>query len=308
MLSSSPSDRGRDIECEFIRPDFDGTTDHELWFVECKHYVKGVPPDKIAGALAWADNLRPHTLLIITSGFLSNAALDYIQEWKENHKPSFRIKYWDNKEIEKLVNGHKDFLKKYKIRRDKNFFDDIHPIHANYLMFSFSNSLDHFAKSIELLEPKMALEIYDILCANLTLLTHETEEMEDPSIYFINKAYDVSEYVEQNFLIRSLTLDTLDFLYNKAYPEDGKKNRRRENLNKLKSRFFHGYKPIAGQNLDRVRSAFSKSEWVDSFVDPSSFIPWLEQVSKQEQPDYAALYEKFCLVVVDNLVREQIAT
>jgi len=308
MLPTSPSDRGRDIECEFIRQDFDDSTDRELWFIECKHYTKGVPPDKIVGALSWAYNLRPHTLLIITSGFLSNAALDFVREWKENNKPAFRIKYRDNKEIEKLTSAHKDLLRKYKIHKDKGFFDNLHPLHANYLMFSFANTLDHFAKSIELLGAKMALEVYDILCANLNIVDYEPEEIEDPSIFFVNKAYDAVGYVEQSFLIRSLTLDTLDFLYNKAYLEGGKKNRRRENLNKLKSRVERKYGPVIGQELERLRNVFAASEWVASFVDPSPLIPWLDSAFGQEQPDYVSLYEKFCVVVVGNLLREQIST
>ena len=120
--------------------------------------------------------------------------------------------------------------------------------------------------------------------------------------------YLYSLYMEQSFLIRSITLDALDFLYNKAYPEDGKKNRRRKNLNKLKYRFGQRYRPILGQDLDRIRKVFSESEWVDSFVDPSSLIPWLEQASYQEQTDYATLYEDFCQIVVGNLLREQITT
>ncbi len=37
-LSSSPSDQGRDIECQYSRKDVDGETTQETWFVECKHY------------------------------------------------------------------------------------------------------------------------------------------------------------------------------------------------------------------------------------------------------------------------------
>ena len=45
-LSSSPSDQGRDIQGQLLRTDIDGSQHHEQWFIECKHYVKGVPPEK----------------------------------------------------------------------------------------------------------------------------------------------------------------------------------------------------------------------------------------------------------------------
>lgn len=77
-LSTSPSDRGRDIQCQHVQKDVDGRTYFETWFVECKHYLQGVPPEKIQGALAWATSERPDRLLIIASNFLSNATKDYL--------------------------------------------------------------------------------------------------------------------------------------------------------------------------------------------------------------------------------------
>lgn len=46
-LSTSPSDRWRDIVCQLEREDIDGTRHLETWFVEYKHYTKGVPPEKL---------------------------------------------------------------------------------------------------------------------------------------------------------------------------------------------------------------------------------------------------------------------
>src|SRR5690349_10158420 len=57
-LSSSPSDRGRDIERQRIQKDVDGETFLETWFVECKHYKRGVPPKAMEGALLWATSER----------------------------------------------------------------------------------------------------------------------------------------------------------------------------------------------------------------------------------------------------------
>ncbi|SRR6266567_70350 len=68
-LSTSPADQGRDIECQRPLVDVDGSHYFETWFVECKHYKQGVPPEKIQNALAWAESERPDTLLIINIKF-----------------------------------------------------------------------------------------------------------------------------------------------------------------------------------------------------------------------------------------------
>src|SRR5437879_13474323 len=61
-LAASPADSGRDLEGTLHRPRVDGETATEKWFVECKHYQKGVPVDALTGALAWADAECPHVL------------------------------------------------------------------------------------------------------------------------------------------------------------------------------------------------------------------------------------------------------
>ena len=43
--AASPADRGRDIVAEMERADADGASFTETWFVDCKHYDKGVPPE-----------------------------------------------------------------------------------------------------------------------------------------------------------------------------------------------------------------------------------------------------------------------
>lgn len=112
-LSSSPSDRGRDIEGVRMLTDIDSEIYHETWFVECKHYKQGVPPDAIQGALSWATSKRPHTLLIIASNFLSNATKDYLADYKRENKPCFRMKYWEKPNLEGLSLSKPALLIKY---------------------------------------------------------------------------------------------------------------------------------------------------------------------------------------------------
>ena len=73
------------------------------WFVDCKHYDRGVPPEALQGLLTWAQSERPHVALAIVSGFLSNAAKDHLEDYERNNRPPFRIKYWERPMLEKLV-------------------------------------------------------------------------------------------------------------------------------------------------------------------------------------------------------------
>ena len=58
--------------------DVDGHQRFETWFVDAKHYEKGVPPESIQGLTTWAESERPDVALVACSGFLSNAAKDWI--------------------------------------------------------------------------------------------------------------------------------------------------------------------------------------------------------------------------------------
>ncbi len=114
-LSSSPADHGRDIECQHTHEDIDGQVYLETWFVECKHYQQGVPPDKIQGALAWATAERPDKLLIVASNFLSNPTKDHLESYIRNNRPTFRIKYWEKPDLERLSRSKIELLRKYNL-------------------------------------------------------------------------------------------------------------------------------------------------------------------------------------------------
>lgn len=110
---ASPADRGRDIVAEVERVDVDQSKHVETWFADCKHYAKGVPPEALQGLLAWAHAERPHVVLVIASGYLSNACKDYIRDYEENNRPPFRIKYWERPILDKLTRGNRDLLDRF---------------------------------------------------------------------------------------------------------------------------------------------------------------------------------------------------
>jgi hypothetical protein len=116
--ASSPADRGRDIEAHWEREEADGSKHFEKWFVDCKHYEQGVPPDKLQGLLTWAEAERPDYALVMASNFLSNPAKDYVRQYQENRKPPFKIRYWERPALQRLAEGRDALLSKYLVQQE----------------------------------------------------------------------------------------------------------------------------------------------------------------------------------------------
>jgi hypothetical protein len=112
---TSPADSGRDIVAHLSRTDVDRSRRSERWFVDCKHYVKGVPAKELHNLLAWADAERPDIALIIASNFLSNSAKDYIEAYKRNNRPPFVIKVWERTNLESMTRGKRDLLQMHGV-------------------------------------------------------------------------------------------------------------------------------------------------------------------------------------------------
>ncbi|WP_336725132.1 restriction endonuclease [Cellulosimicrobium cellulans] len=103
-MPASPADRGRDIVATLDREDVDGHHYRETWFVDCKHYDRGVPPEALQGTITWAQAERPDTVLFIASGYLTNGAKDWISSY-ERTNPPFRIRTWELPQIRKLLSS-----------------------------------------------------------------------------------------------------------------------------------------------------------------------------------------------------------
>ncbi|MFD7065221.1 restriction endonuclease [Streptomyces sp. NPDC059906] len=112
-LNASPADNGRDVVAERHITDIDGAVHVERWFVDCKKYTKGVPPEKIMGLLAWAGAERANVALVIASSFLSNPCKEYLKSYELNNRPPFRVKYWERPQLGKLLEGRDAFVSRY---------------------------------------------------------------------------------------------------------------------------------------------------------------------------------------------------
>lgn len=161
-FSTSPSDRGRDIECQLVREDVDGDIYLKTWFVECKHYKQGVPPNVLQGALSWASSERPDKLLIIASNFLSNPTKDFLKSYQQNTKPHFKIKCWERPQLEKLSLDKFNLLKKY------NVFAHLSDTNA-YAFYMFMNYFMDFEVAL-----RTSLQIMGVIIPKQTLYSART--------------------------------------------------------------------------------------------------------------------------------------
>lgn len=140
---TSPSDNGRDIEADKITNDIDKSTILLKYFFEAKHFNEGVPPKEIEAALAWAEAERPYCLIIIASNFLSNPCKNYIEKYKENNKPKFQIRAWENKLLEELLADEKNICLKWKINIQGINYRYINKYHLAYVTKAYLNKTDY---------------------------------------------------------------------------------------------------------------------------------------------------------------------
>lgn len=114
-LKTSPADQGRDIVFQQERIDVDGSKYFETWFADCKHYEKGIPSKELDNLLSWANAERPDVAVFIVSNFLSNQAKDYLEHYRKNNHPPFKIKCWERPTLEKLLSNKISLLRKYDL-------------------------------------------------------------------------------------------------------------------------------------------------------------------------------------------------
>lgn len=153
------ADQGRDIVAQESRKSVDGSVQLETWFVQCKHYIKGVPPEKLQNALAWASAERPDFLLFVVSNFLSNPAKNFLDDYKRNNTPPYRIKIWERKEIERLLSSYPALVRKYQLDPADPMLT-AHPAHVTYVLSPPRNTLPYFFEKLEGMNPSMRDDVF----------------------------------------------------------------------------------------------------------------------------------------------------
>ena len=300
---TSPSDNGRDIECERFVKDIDKKIYTEKWFFECKHYLKGVPPEKIQGALSWANAERPDKLVIIVSNFLSNPCKNYMGDFIENNKPPFKIKYWELKELEDLTFGKLRLLKKYKLSDGLDFLEIMHPAHIKYISKPSVNTLDYYFS---------IMDDFDS--------TKRDKILENASVFFINprykepitgkekmgelriddvdykalkeKCYALSSDTSDEFIVKSVTSSILEWLFHYA---DKTSTELFIKKNKDLIEFM--------QNKLETEKDKKEIENISKFI--VNMEAKIEDLPKQTEHFYS-LYTDFCIEILPKLMEEDI--
>jgi HJR/Mrr/RecB family endonuclease len=146
---SSPSDRGRDIEAQMLVTDVDGHQRFERWFVDAKHYKTGVPPEALQGLAIWSQAERPDVALVAASGYLSNPAKDWIDNYRKNQSPPFRFKHWERPQLSRFISDHMEILGRHDVfeqdsMRSPEAIQAAELEHYNRRWYERSTTRDHF--------------------------------------------------------------------------------------------------------------------------------------------------------------------
>lgn len=175
---STTSDFGRDIECTRIRHDPDGSRVTEKWFVEAKRHKGSVSAHTLNSALSWAQAERPDVLLFIVSSWLSNAAKEYLETYRRNNSPIFRIKTWEKPALEQAILPHPALTLKYRTGGHFGFIHYMHPNHLLYLRHYNGNTLDFLFETLDGLDHRVRDSV--LSTAYHAFVRIETKPIDDP--------------------------------------------------------------------------------------------------------------------------------
>lgn len=215
-LVSSPSDQGRDIQGQLLKRDIDGAEHYERWFIECKHHLKGVPPEKIQGAISWANAERPDVLLIIASNFLSNPTKNYLEQYQKENRPPYRIKVWERGDLDNLTAGNNYLRKKYKLPTEVAFLSILNNYHISYAMKPQLNTVDYFIEVMDSLVPErrdeaFSMTYFDLIRPRFRMPAHGGEKLaelqidDDNYAAFRTKCLGMSASASPNFVHKLVT-------------------------------------------------------------------------------------------------------
>lgn len=284
--NSSPADNGRDIECELLRENPDGTKYFEKWFVDSKHYKRGVPPKDLEGTLSWAQSEDVDVVLFIASNFLSNPSKNYLKQYEKERKPGFRIRYWEMPDIRKLTLNKHNLLKKYDLHNsDYPFLHLIHPAHLIYISDPPTNTFDYFFE----LSDNLNKEIRDNVLSwgYIGMYTSDYEN-------FKKKVYATNSLLEP-FLLGSIVNFILSHLFN-----HGNKTKIHQTENEMKSR-IEFFKKIHAENME----SYNQEELEASMRAIELVEKNLKELPETIEKNYE-YYIYFCDNIVSQLIEEPI--
>lgn len=297
------ADQGRDIVAQELRKTVDDTKDLETWFVQCKHYVHGVPPEKLQGALSWATAERPAVLLFVVSNFLSNPAKMYLEEYERNNRPPFRLRLWERKDLERLLSSHPSLLRKYQL----NPMDPTltaHPAHLQYMLNPRLNTLDYFLGELDGFDPTMRDDVfssafYSIINPRYRRPKHQREKIAelllDPVDYpaFCSKCRELAKRaLSDHFLVHAIVSDALKlaWLFSDATKVEEATDRHREMIGHFEEQLK------TETDRDAIEAARGLIAFSQEMIDSAD----------QRRQKWSEHYRVLCEVLLPRLAMEQL--
>ena len=301
-LPSSPSDQGRDIECKYRTKAPDGNDQEERWFVECKHYKRGVPPEELQSALSWAQAERPDKMLFVVSNFLSNPAKECLKHYQESNRPSFKIIYWELPKLQELSRVQTRILRKYGLLGEFPLLGLLHPFHIRYLKLTLPNSLDYFFGLLDDLDPSERKEIleateHEIINPRFreppqdykgTIGELMIDKVDYPT--FKEKCYELAKSIDQSLVVTLVVNVTFQWLLNLGDSS---------NL----GRIIENHRALISHLRASIDRGEPDAQTMASVIHKSEQM--IKELPKQTQASYQR-YVKFCERVVGPLFDEQI--
>lgn len=292
------SDSGRDIEASLIITDIDNVMYEEKWYIECKHYLNGIPADKISNAITWASTEKIDKLLIISSNFLSNSCKQYIEKIKSTCP--FKIKIWENKELETMLNNHIDLLHKYGLNKNYSTYEIMNPYHISYITCLQNNTLEYFLNILEKIDEQKRERILE-LTYNFFANDYGTDESEkNKNIYnkFVEKCKENLKTTSDIYLVNSIVNVTLQILFKKG------------NINEIEKILENRRKMLAQLLTIGLNKNISANEITEDIIKDENnieIIEFFEKIDKElpeQTKKYYELYNYFCNNVVAELLKE----
>jgi Restriction endonuclease len=232
------ADQGRDIVATLMRRDPDGTEHPERWFVQCKRYERGVPPEALQAALAWSIADRPAVLAFAVSNFLSNPSKSFLEGFLTNNRPPFKIRLWERKDLEQMLAGRLRLASRFRLEPGAPYAG-AHKAHLEYLFSNPLNTLPYLFEQFDTLEATDRDEILDYAYISLLASSHvrpprsrgEAPRLLEKMSYdhFRAECRRLSGTVFEGFLVRAIVSWTLAWWWPNANPALVAETRQRHN-------------------------------------------------------------------------------
>ena len=204
------SDKGRDIEAFYTVINPMVVSYPEKWFIECKHYNKGIPIEQISGKLDWAVVEKVQHFVLMTNSYPSNTTTDYIK--KRQKELNFKIHIIDGKAMKQKLLAFPDLIVKY-------FADDtvvlIQGMLRQWLSHNLLPDIRTLFKLSKLIDAR-ALNVEELV---FLFFAFESSGYDDTTIY----EYDDIEEFSFDFLIPAI-IDNATNIFPIKKPKDVTRN------------------------------------------------------------------------------------